>query len=237
MIYVIGVLIIIIILLCGYLFFKYSKLKDINNSLEIAKENINIVLDKKYELVNELLKDIKNDKIKLLMVGDIGKIKGQDIAIKAFLRLPEEYREKCDFDFIGDFGDLEYKNIIENLVGNTENIHFLGKKVRNEALTILNNTDIVLFTSRGDSYSIAGIEALMLNKPLIISNNTGISNVIKKYLPQMVYEDENNLVEILEKTIDTFEISLDTRKIYLENFSLESFNDFVVKEFIENQKY
>lgn len=64
MIYVIGVLIIIIILLCGYLFFKYSKLKDINNSLEIAKENINIVLDKKYELVNELLKDIKNDKIK-----------------------------------------------------------------------------------------------------------------------------------------------------------------------------
>lgn len=53
----------------------------------------------------------------------------------------------------------------------------------------------------------------------------------------MVYEDENNLVEILEKTIDTFEISLDTRKIYLENFSLESFNDFVVKEFIENQKY
>ena len=64
MIYVIGILIIIIILLCGYLFFKYSKLKDINNSLEIAKENINIVLDKKYELVNELLKDIKNDKIK-----------------------------------------------------------------------------------------------------------------------------------------------------------------------------
>lgn len=197
---------------------------------------LNFGIQDEYQRFSNIEK-VKNDKIKLLMVGDIGKIKGQDIAIKAFLRLPEEYREKCDFDFIGDFGDLEYKNIIENLVGNTENIHFLGKKVRNEALTILNNTDIVLFTSRGDSYSIAGIEALMLNKPLIISNNTGISNVIKKYLPQMVYEDENNLVEILEKTIDTFELSLDTRKIYLENFSLESFNDFVVKEFIENQKY
>ena len=50
--------------MCGYLFFKYSKLKDINNSLEIATENINIVLEKKLELVNELLKEIKNDKIK-----------------------------------------------------------------------------------------------------------------------------------------------------------------------------
>ena len=64
MIYVVGILILIIILLCGYLFFKYSKLKDINNSLEIATENINTILDKKFELVNELLKEIKNDKIK-----------------------------------------------------------------------------------------------------------------------------------------------------------------------------
>ena len=64
MLYIVGILILIIILLCGYLFFKYSKLKDINNSLEIATENINTILDKKFELVNELLKEIKNDKIK-----------------------------------------------------------------------------------------------------------------------------------------------------------------------------
>ena len=61
MIYVIGVLIIIIILLCGYLFFKYSKLKDINNSLEIAKENINIVEEKNKnnELLNQKRKNTK----------------------------------------------------------------------------------------------------------------------------------------------------------------------------------
>lgn len=64
MIYAVGALILIIVLLCGFLFFKCSKLKDINNSLEMASDNINSILDKKLELVNELLNEIKNDKIK-----------------------------------------------------------------------------------------------------------------------------------------------------------------------------
>ena len=179
----------------------------------------------------------ENDKVKILMVGDIAKIKGQDIAIKAFLRLPEDYQEKCELDFIGGFGDLEYKNIVENLAGESENIHFLGKKDRNETLSNLNNADIVLVTSRGDSYSIAGIEALMFDKPLIISSNTGISSTVKSYFPQRVYENETQLVEVLQNTIDNLAIFSDTRKIYLENFSIESFEKTVINEFIENKNY
>lgn len=64
MIYVLGMLFLALIISTGYTFFKYIKLKDINNSLNIAIENINTILDKKLDLVNELLKEIKNDKIK-----------------------------------------------------------------------------------------------------------------------------------------------------------------------------
>lgn len=64
MIYIIGIIFLFLIIVLGFFFFKYSKLKDINNSIDIATENINAVLDRKLELVNELLNDIKNDKIK-----------------------------------------------------------------------------------------------------------------------------------------------------------------------------
>ncbi len=64
MIYVFGTIFLLVVIVLGYLFFKYSKLKDINNSIEIASESINAVLDKKLELVNELLKDVKDKKIK-----------------------------------------------------------------------------------------------------------------------------------------------------------------------------
>ena len=64
MIYAIGIIILILIIGFGYMFFKYSKLKDINNSIDICEENINDLLDKKLELVNSLLKSIKNEKIK-----------------------------------------------------------------------------------------------------------------------------------------------------------------------------
>lgn len=205
-------------------------------------QNVNVLnfgIKDEYQNFSQNCKKNKseNDKIKLLMVGDVAKIKGQDIAIKAFLRLPEEYRERCDLDFIGGFGDLEYKQTLLNLANDSENINFLGKKDRKETLNYLNNADIVLFTSRGDSYSIAGIEALMFNKPLIISKNTGISSIVRSYYPQMVYEDENQLVEILQKTIDILPNKIDTRKIYLEKFSIDSFEKEVIKEFIENEKY
>ena len=64
MIYIFGTIFLLLVIVLGYLFFKYSKLKDINNSIEIASESINAVLDKKLELVNELLKEVKDKKIK-----------------------------------------------------------------------------------------------------------------------------------------------------------------------------
>ena len=64
MIYIFGTILLLLVIVAGYLFFKYSKLKDINRSICIAEENISDVLDKKLNLLNELLKDINSKKIK-----------------------------------------------------------------------------------------------------------------------------------------------------------------------------
>lgn len=64
MIYILGAIFLLLVIVLGYLFFKYTKLKEINDSIDIASDSINSVLDKKLELVNDLLDKIKNDKIK-----------------------------------------------------------------------------------------------------------------------------------------------------------------------------
>lgn len=64
MIYVFSTLFLIIFIICAVVFFRVHKLKDINNSLIICSDNIDDFLRKKFDIVNELLKDIKDEKIK-----------------------------------------------------------------------------------------------------------------------------------------------------------------------------
>ena len=71
-IYVIGLLILILVIGGVILFFKYSKLKDIKASLEMCTNSINEALDKKLKLVQDFLKDIKDEKIKSTFNYDEG---------------------------------------------------------------------------------------------------------------------------------------------------------------------
>lgn len=64
MIYIIGIIIIVLLIGGFILFLKVSKLKDIKESLDICASNINEFLSKKLSLVNILLKDINDEKIK-----------------------------------------------------------------------------------------------------------------------------------------------------------------------------
>ena len=64
MIYIIGTVILILIIIAAIVFLKYYKLKDIRTSIDMCAEKIDELLEKKLEIVNELLKSIKKDSIK-----------------------------------------------------------------------------------------------------------------------------------------------------------------------------
>ena len=64
MIYIIGTVILILIIIADIVFLKYYKLKDIRTSIDMCAEKIDELLEKKLEIVNELLKNIKKDSIK-----------------------------------------------------------------------------------------------------------------------------------------------------------------------------
>lgn len=64
MLYIIGIIILILLVGGFIIFLKVSKLNDIKKALDICATNINEFLNKKLELINILLKDIDNKKIK-----------------------------------------------------------------------------------------------------------------------------------------------------------------------------
>lgn len=64
MLYIVGIIILILLVGGFIIFLKVSKLNDIKKALDICATNINEFLNKKLELINILLKDIDNKKIK-----------------------------------------------------------------------------------------------------------------------------------------------------------------------------
>lgn len=64
MLYIVGIIILILLVGGFIIFLKVSKLNDIKKALDICASNINEFLNKKLELINILLKDIDNKKIK-----------------------------------------------------------------------------------------------------------------------------------------------------------------------------
>ena len=64
MIYAICTILLIVFIAGAYLFFKVTKLREINNTLVLCTSKINDALDQKLDLINKLLKSINSAKLK-----------------------------------------------------------------------------------------------------------------------------------------------------------------------------
>ena len=64
MIYVIGIVLLLLVIFFFIVLFNYFKLIDIKTSIETCSDNIDVLLDKKLELVEKILMKMKNEKIK-----------------------------------------------------------------------------------------------------------------------------------------------------------------------------
>lgn len=117
MLYIISTIFLIIVICFVYVFFKYSKLKDINSSIEVVIESISDVLDKKLELVNALLGEVKDKKLKekFSYSDDMTIYEKEDALFNAGFDINKSFKEgknKKLVDKIKDLNALE-----ENLDG------------------------------------------------------------------------------------------------------------------------
>jgi len=144
-----------------------------------------------------------NDKIKFALVGNVCECKAQDVFIDAILKLDKKYLENCEFHFVCEKKGRRYRKIVKDTKG-LRNIFFDGIIVnQNEKWEKFSQMDVFVIPSRDESCSLVTLEACMLKKPVIVSENVGAKYMVKNGENGYIVPTENSdrLKEAMEKLI------------------------------------
>ena len=129
-------------------------------------------------LTMEVKRTARPDNKSFLSVGRFSKNhKGFDLLISAFdrLKLPSD---KWELTIIGEGKERANLECQINQVGLSNNIHLVGRMGKNEIAKILSSSDVFIFPSRSENFSVAVLEALCLGMPVIASICGGIKECV-----------------------------------------------------------
>jgi len=174
---------------------------------------------------------------KICVLGRVTKNKGMDVAIEAFMGLPEIYRKKAKLFVIGDGPDREY---LEGMAKGEKNIVFLGRVERKKAWSLLQGMDIFLnpaVSCGGLSTSL--LEAMHYGLPVISTENEGGIDVVISGKTGILLKDTSP--ETLRKAMEGLledrdygkRLGLSAREFIRENFGWERVIDKYEKVFME----
>lgn len=138
------------------------------------------------DFYKESANEYKNDRIKFAIVADICDCKGQDILVDSINKLDKNLNEQAEFHFFCDKKGRRYRKIVK-YTKNHKNVFFNGLIFNQEQKwKTFSDMDVFIIPSRDESCSLVTLEACMLKKPVIVSENVGA-----KY---MVQDGENGYI-------------------------------------------
>lgn len=123
----------------------------------------------------------KRRKMRFVVSGTIEPRKGQDIALKAYLTMPEYVQEKCELHFVGEQPEwsVEYQKMLQKIKNDRVFFHERIEN-QNKLFEFYRTMDVFIVASRDESCSLVALEAAMLGKIVIISANTGAKYLFNK---------------------------------------------------------
>lgn len=179
-----------------------------------------IELKKRYNLENSL---------NILYLGTIKKIKGIDTLINAFMCLGLEYIKNNNIMLmICGMGPL--KKTLEKKVwrmGFSEHIKFWGFVDEKMKLEIFKMSDVYVIPSHFEAQSISLLEAMSNGLPIIGTDTTGITNMIKDGDNGLLFPVgdhfmlKNKLKLIIEDEDLRLNLAIRSEKYYNENFNYD----------------
>lgn len=114
----------------------------------------------------------KHEGIRFIYVGGVRQMKGISYLLEAFAKLHTEF-PKVQLEIIGDC------HISDDLIEPYKDmVLFSGYLLHDKIAERLQEADVFVFPSLADGFGLAGIEAMGSGLPIIVSNNSGISDVI-----------------------------------------------------------
>ncbi len=171
-------------------------------------------------------KQIDVNKLAFAVIGSVDIRKGQDVLADAIRMIPIEKRRKAKFYIVGQQHNKKY---CDALCKDIEDVLQFIEPISNlkDMISFYENISCAVIPSREEPTSRIAIEAMMMGRPVIMSNKVGAQYLLEEGKNGYMFENENSeqLARIIEDIIDNPDklknMSEEARKAYLQNNSIE----------------
>lgn len=185
--------------------FNKNKLLEINNGKkrEIVSEQ-KVFIKPNFNFVNNN-GPINNEGLYYLFVGRVEKIKGMEVLVKAFSKLPEE-----QVLIAGKGNDIEkYQEMVS--CANLKNVHFLGFQEKEQLQELMRKAKAVIVPSQWyEGFPMTIVEAFSAGVPVIGSNIGNVGSAIKEGINgwKFQYDSAEELSEKVKECSKTLKTEL-----------------------------
>ena len=130
----------------------------------------------------------------MIFAGRLSKEKGVEVLLDAVMNLPDDYHL-----LIAGSGPLEEK--VRNIATKKTNVHYLGYQSKQNVLSLIQGSDLLLQPSLEEGMSSTLLEAMACGTCILASNIEGISEIIKNNKNGVLIES-NSGDELSNKILD-----------------------------------
>lgn len=136
---------------------------------------------------------IKEQKDTLIfsIIGSIEHRKGQDVLIDALTYLKEEVLQRVEIHIIGRTLDEQFRKKLNEKTKDNDRVRFLGEMSHEDSINYLFGSDVIISASRDDPFPVVLVEALCMGKTCIVSDRTGLAELIEEGKNGFVFENED----------------------------------------------
>ena len=148
----------------------------------------------KVKIIKHGMDDCYNDKRinairpHFAVVGSVDYRKGQDIFIEAVNKLPKSLRKKADFSIVGKIHDIQILSMDKE-----NSVHIVPEMTDyKQMMNFYEEISCLVVPSRQEPTSRTAIEAMMMGRPVIISDQVGAKYLIDENKNGFIFQNENS---------------------------------------------
>jgi glycosyltransferase involved in cell wall biosynthesis/SAM-dependent methyltransferase len=170
--------------------------------------------------------------------GTIEPRKGQDIFADAILRLPEDVRRNCRFVLSGKLWPMHtsFWDAIQEKMKNVPGFEYLGLLEHDQTIEFIAAADVIICSSRDESFSLTVTEAAMLGKPVTLNRHVGISEVLEDGVSCLMAIPDNPL-SLSEKMLQIYKdsalramLGTQVRLVYERELTIKRFGEDFIEQ-------
>ena len=132
-----------------------------------------------------------SERVRFLTLGSFEPRKGQDVLAEAIRKLDSATRARRVFKMAGRVLDEAFYGKLQNGLAGLDNVELIEALDHASALTLLNETDVVVLPSRDETMPIVILEAMGLGKTVISTDVGGVREWVRDGMNGLLVEKEN----------------------------------------------